>query len=168
MDLLVSYYWNHFSRTRREAAYILRKLGDPAPEVERSDVMGIAIVHTALNNREVIQKCKELFKDGFVFRFAIKWVPVDFWCETSLDSIKKVIDENVASGIGESETWGMKVEKRRWQKYHTIEIIECLAAGINRKVNLSSPDKWLRVNVVGERTAISLLKPEEIFSTTSA
>jgi tRNA acetyltransferase TAN1 len=167
MDLLISCYWNHFSRARREAAYVLRKLGDPTPEVERSDVMGIAIVCTSLDNREVIQKCKKLYKDGFVFRFTIKWVPVDFWCETSLDSIKKVIDENIVNSIGESETWGMKVEKRRWQKYHTIEIIERLASGINRKANLSNPDKLLRVDVVGERTAISLLKPDEIFSTTS-
>jgi len=130
--------------------------------------MGIAVVHTSLNNREVIQKCKELLKSGFVFRFAIKWVPVDFWSETSLDSIKKVIDEKVAVGIGENETWGMQVEKRRWQKYHTIQIIEPLAAGINRKVNLSSPDKLIRIDLVGERTAVSLLKPGEIFSTTSA
>jgi tRNA acetyltransferase TAN1 len=167
MDLLVSYYWNHFSRARREVVYVLRKFGDPAPKVERTGVNGIAIVHTSLNNREVIQKCKELFKTGFVFRFAIKWLPVDFWCETSLDSIKKVIDENVTGGIGENETWGMKVEKRRWQKYHTIQIIEHLAAGINRKVNLSSPDKLIRVDVLGERTAISLLKPGETFSTTA-
>jgi tRNA(Ser,Leu) C12 N-acetylase TAN1 len=113
MDLLVSYYWNHFSRARREVVYVLRKFGDPAPKVERTGVIGIAIVHTSLNNREVIQRCKELFKTGFVYRFATKWVPVDFWCETSLDSIKKVIDDNVTNGIGKNETWGMKVEKRR-------------------------------------------------------
>ncbi|HYB91683.1 MAG TPA: THUMP domain-containing protein [Candidatus Binataceae bacterium] len=168
MDLLVSYYWNHFSRARREAAFVLRKFGDPAPQIERTGVIGIAVVHTSLNNRDVIRKCKELFKAGFAFRFAIKWVPADFWCETSLDSIKKVIDENVVAGIGEHETWGMKVEKRRWQKYHTIEIIEHLAAGISRKVNLSNPDKLIRVDVLGEKTAISLLKPGETFSTTAA
>jgi tRNA acetyltransferase TAN1 len=167
MDLLVSYYWNHFSSARREVVFVLRKLGDPAPKVERTGVIGIALVHTSLNNREVIQKCRELFTAGFVFRFAIKWVPVDLWCETSLDSIKKVIDENVAREIGENETWGMKVEKRRWQKYHTIQIIEHLATGINRTVNLSSPDKLIRVDVLGQRTAISLLKPSETFSITA-
>jgi tRNA acetyltransferase TAN1 len=168
MDLLVSYYWSHFSRARREVVHVLRKFGDPAPKVERTGVIGIAIVHTSLNNREVIQRCKELFKTGFVFRFAIKWVPVDFWCETSLDSIKKAIDDNVTSEIGENETWGMKVEKRRWERYHTMQIIEHLAADINRKVKLTSPDKLIRVDVLGERTAISLLKPGEIFSTTRA
>ena len=168
MDLLVSYYWNHFSRARREVLYLLRKFGDPAPKVERTGVIGIAIIHTSLNNREVIQKCKELFKTGFVFRFAIKWVPVDFWCETSLASIKKMIDDNVTGGISENETWGMKVEKRRWRKYHTIQIIEHLAADINRKVKLNNPDKLIRVDVLGERTAISVLKPGETFSTIAA
>ncbi len=167
MDLLLSYYWNHFSRARREAIYVLRRFGDPAPTIERTDVSGIAVAHTSLDNRDVIKRCKELFKAGFVFRFAIKWVPVDLWCETSLDSIKKAIDDNFVAGIGENETWGMKVEKRRWQKYHSIQIIEHLAAGINRKVNLSSPDKLIRVDVLGERTAISLLNQGETFSTTA-
>ncbi len=167
MDLLVSYYWNHFSRARREVGYLLRQFGDPAAKVERTSVIGIAIVHTSLDNREVVRKCTELYRSGFDFRFAIKWVPVDFWCETSLDSIKKVIDEKVRCGIGENETWGMKVEKRRWQKYHTKEIIEYLATGIDRKVNLSNPDKLVRVDVLGDKTAISLLRPGETFSTTA-
>jgi tRNA(Ser,Leu) C12 N-acetylase TAN1 len=94
-------------------------------------------------------------------------VPVDFWCETSLDSIKKVIDDHILSEIGEDETWGMKVEKRGWRQYHTMEIIERLAANINRKVNLNNPDKLVRVDILGQRTAISLLKPGETFSTTA-
>jgi hypothetical protein len=47
-------------------------------------------------------------------------------CAGTLDlrTVEQVIDEGVAVGIGKNETWGMQVEKRRWQKYHTIQIIE--------------------------------------------
>lgn len=151
MDLLVSYHWNHFYPARREIMKVLREFGDPAPQVERTGVIGVAVVHSSLNNREVIEKCKRLFKAGPAFRFAIKWVPVDFWADTSLDSIKQVIEENLKSGIGENETWGMKVEKRRWQKYHKLQIIEYLAAGIDRKVNLGNPDKLVRIDVLGKK-----------------
>ena len=167
MDLLVSYSWNHFFPARREVISVLKNFGDPDPKVEKSGVMGIAIVHTSLDNREVIGRCKELFVAAPAFEFAIKWVPVDFWCDTALDSMKKVIEESVRHQIGENETWGMKVEKRGWQQYHTAEIVEYLAASINRKVNLKNPDKLIRIDVLRERTAISLLKPGEIFSTTA-
>jgi tRNA(Ser,Leu) C12 N-acetylase TAN1 len=35
---------------------------------------------------------------------------------------------------------------------------------VDRKVDLSDPDWILRVDVVGNTTAISLLKPDEFFS----
>lgn len=166
MDLLVSYQRGRFFAARREARDILRKFGDPHAAMERTSVMGIAIAHTSLDNREVIRKCKDLFKTSPApaFQFAIKWVPVDFWCDTTLESMKQVIEEKVRDAIGENETWGMKVEKRRWQKYHTIEIIQYLATGIKRKVNLRSPDKIVHIDVLGNRTAISLLTPGEMFS----
>lgn len=167
MDLLISYPWGRFFRARAEAIRILKRFGDENPQVERTSVDGIAIAHTTLDNKEVIRKCKELFQDDAVFEVATKWVPVDFWCDTDLDVMKKVIEENVRNQIKEDETWGMKVEKRRWQKYHTADIVEHLAPSIERKVNLSNPDKLVRIDVVGRRTAISVLKPGEIFSMTA-
>jgi tRNA(Ser,Leu) C12 N-acetylase TAN1 len=75
-----------------------------------------------------------------------------------------VIDERVAPSIGEQETWAMQVEKRGWPQYHTAEIIEHLAEGIDRKVNLKAPDKLVRVDILGSKAAVSLLRPGEIFS----
>lgn len=169
MDILVSYQRNHFFAARREAKRILRSFGDPSATVERTSVIGIAVAHTSLDNREVIRKCKELYKASTevpTFQFAIKWVPVDFWCDTTLESMKDLIEDKVRTGIGKNETWGMKVEKRRWQKYHTIEIVRYLAQSIEQKVNLRNPDKIVRIDVLGNRTAVSLLKPGEMFSVT--
>ena len=57
----------------------------------------------------------------------------------------------------------MQFNKRRWQIYHTIDIITALAADISRKVNLSQPDKIIWLDVIGNETAVSKLKPDEIF-----
>jgi tRNA(Ser,Leu) C12 N-acetylase TAN1 len=89
---------------------------------------------------------------------------VDYWCKTDLDAIKKVIDDNIKALIEEGQSWGMQVDKHRWQKYHTNEIVEYLASAIERKVDLDNPDKIIRVDVVGKETAISLFMPDEIFS----
>jgi tRNA(Ser,Leu) C12 N-acetylase TAN1 len=164
MDLLVSYPWGRFQRARREIISTLEQLGDDSPTVRRTSVDGIAVVHTVLGNRDVVRGCSELFDAEPGPEFAVKWVPVDYWCETDLEAIKAVIEEKVAGQIAENETWGMKVEKRRWQRYHKAQIIEYLAPSIARKVNLNNPDKLLRLDVVGRKTAISLLRPGEIFS----
>jgi tRNA acetyltransferase TAN1 len=166
MDLLVSYAWSHFYLAKPEIIRILKRLGDPDSLVEKTDVMGIAVVHTCLDNREVIKCCRTLWESDPLdsFEFAIKWVPVDYWCETDLNAMKQVIDSSIKERIERNQTWGMKVQKRRWQLHHTIEITEYLAADIERKVNLSHPDRIVWVDVVGRQTAISLLKPDEIFS----
>lgn len=75
-----------------------------------------------------------------------------------------MIDEKVKDQIGEDQTWGMKVKKRRWQQYHTSEMVEYLAADIHRKVDLNQPDKLIWVDVIGWETAVSLLAPDDIFT----
>jgi tRNA(Ser,Leu) C12 N-acetylase TAN1 len=166
MDLLISYAWSHFYRAKPETIHILKRFGDPAPWIEKTGVMGIAVAHTCLYNREVIKRCRALWESELQdsFEFAIKWVPVDYWCETGLDAMKQVIDSHIKERIRDNQTWSMKVYKRRWQQYHTIEIVEYLAADIQQKVDLGNPDWILCVNVIGQETAISLLKPEEVFS----
>jgi tRNA(Ser,Leu) C12 N-acetylase TAN1 len=164
MDLLVSYPWNHFSLARNDVMHALHEFGDIKPEIKRTSTMGIAVVHTSLDNRDVIKRCKELFQQELAFQNAIKWSPVDYWCETDLDAMKKVIEDNIKERIEEGQSWGMQVDKHRWQKFHTNEIVAYLAPAIERKVDLDNPDKIIRVDVVGKETAISLLIPDEIFS----
>ena len=166
MDLLVSYSWNHFYLVKPEIIRILKRFGDSNPLVGKTDVRGIAVAHTCLDNREVIRRCRVLWKSDpqNSFESAIKWVPVDYWCVSDLDAMKQVIDSKIKDRIEVNQTWGMKVRKHRWQQYHTIEIVEYLAADIERKVDLDNPDRIVSVDVVGRETAISLLKPDEIFS----
>ena len=154
-----------FYLARREALHALKALGDPHATMQWTFVMGIAIAHTSLDFRHVIHQCRELFHHEKIrFDFAVKWVPVDYWCWTDLDTIKQLIDVKVLPRIQPEETWAMQVNKRRWQIYHTIDIITALAADISRKVNLSQPDKIVWIDVIGNETAVSVLKPDEIFS----
>jgi tRNA acetyltransferase TAN1 len=163
-DVLVSYPWRRFGRARREITGLLARCGVAPAHVERTAVPGIALVHTDLDGREVIARCRALFEAGQTFRFAVKWLPVDVWCDTGLDAIKAAIDEHIAGRIAVDQTWAMHVEKRRWRQYHTREIIEHLASSIDRAVDLRNPDWIVWIDVLGPRTAISLLKRDEIFS----
>jgi tRNA(Ser,Leu) C12 N-acetylase TAN1 len=168
MDIIISYAWSHFYLAKPEVIRILRLFGDPAPYIEKTNVMGIAIARTGLDNRTVIKRCRELWNENPLgsFEFATKWVPADHWCTTDLDAMKRLIDDEIRDRIGDNQTWGMKVNKRRWQQFHTSEIIEYLAADIDRKVDLDNPDRIIWVDIIGPETAISLLSPDEIFSIT--
>lgn len=165
MDLLVSYSWRHFGPAKNEIIRLLHQFGDANPQVERTSVWGIAIVHTSLDTRQVIGLCKQrLDNDPGDIQWAVKWLPVDYWCDTGLDSIKQVIDQNIKNQLSPVTSWAMTVKKRRWQVYHTIDIVKYLTEDMDGKVNLNNPDKIIWVDVIGKKTAVSLLTPEDIFS----
>ena len=166
MDLLVSHCWGRFHQTRTEITRILNQMGDPDPVIKRTPVRGIALVHSCLDNREIIRQCNTLRQDCGLdcFQFAIKWIPVDYWCMTDLDAMKRVIDSHVADYVKPDQTWGMIVNKHRFQHYHSIDIIRHLAQDVQRRVNLNQPDWLVRVDILGPETAIAFLKSNEIFS----
>jgi tRNA(Ser,Leu) C12 N-acetylase TAN1 len=58
----------------------------------------------------------------------------------------------------------MRVARRGWDQYHTAEIVRHLADAIDRKVDLKTPDKLVWIDVLSDAIAMSLLRPDEIFS----
>lgn len=155
----------YYGPAKREIVRLLGRFGDSEPHVEKSGVPGICVVRTSLDNRHVVARCAELARDEpQAFRFAIKWVPVDYWCEKDLDAVKRLIEAQVVPCIGAQETWAMQVEKRGWPEYHTAEIIQRLAEAIDRKVRLKAPDKLVRIDILRSAIATSVLRPGEIFS----
>jgi tRNA acetyltransferase TAN1 len=164
MDLLISHPRGRYRKARREILRTLTRLGDEHAAIERTAVQGIALVHTALDAKEVVHHCRDLFEQGFTFEHAIKWIPVDFWCESDLDTLRLHLAEVAGAQIAPNETWGMRVDRHGWQRYRTPQIVTHLARAIDRRVELDHPDKVVRVDIVGERAAVSVLRPDDIFS----
>ena len=163
-NLLISHKWREGFQAKQEIKTLLEKFGDSNPIVEKTTAKGILGVKTSINNREVIAKVRELFKQNpLEINFTLKWVPVDHWCDSDINQMKDII-ERIKSDIHPGETWGMDVEKRRFTEMHTQEIIDQLAPLITEKVNLENPNKILRIDILAKRTVITILKPEEIFS----
>ena len=163
-NLLVSCSWEAHTRARKEILQILSKLGDKEPLVERTTARGIIGVRTRIDSREVIQRLRELFdEDPFIFQHTLKWVPVDLWTSSTLDSMKEGVTQ-LENKIREGERWRMTVEKRRYTRYHKIDIIRELADLIEKEVDLGNPNKILRIEIIGKYAGISVLTQQEIFS----
>ncbi|MCL1966138.1 MAG: THUMP domain-containing protein [Candidatus Bathyarchaeota archaeon] len=147
-----------------EILFLLRdQLGDGEAAAVRTAVRGIIVARTSLDPYVVVEKlCGILRERPFEFRFALRIIPVERVVLTDLELIRKVSFE-LASRIGENETYRVTVEKR-FTALHTADIISSVAEGIQRKADMKNPDKILLIEIMGAVTGISLVKPTEIIS----
>ncbi len=163
-NLLVSYSWGAYKRARKEILKILSRLDDEEPLVKRTTARGIIGVRTRIDSREVIQSLRELFdEDPLILQHTLKWVPVDLWTHSTIDSMKEGVAQ-LKNKIHTGERWRMTVEKRRYTRYHKIEIIRELANLTDKEVDLENPDKILRIEIIGKYAGISILTPQDTFS----
>jgi len=167
-NILVSHPWSEYARAKKEIQCILKRLDEEKPFVSRTIARGIMGVKTCQNPREVIHALQRMFnEDPTIFQYTSKWVPIELWTYSDIDSIKKVV-EQLKTEIHADEKWRITLEKRRFTKYHKIEIIKSVAELIDEKVDLKNPDKILRIDIIGKYAGIAILKPNDIFSTSRA
>ena len=147
-----------------EMLYLLKEtLGDQSAQASKTGVRGLITARTALNPCDVIEKFKAILHERpYEFRYALRIIPVEKVLATDLEAIVAGAAE-LASGIGEDETFRITVEKR-FTTLHAQEIVEAVATQIEKRVNLDKPDKVLLVEVVGKLTGISLIKPDLVLS----
>ena len=139
-------------------------LGNENPVVRTSGARGIICVGTSLDSREVTRGLRRLFaRDPLLFQYTLKWVPIDLWTLSDMDSIKAAT-KKLSTRITVGDKWRMTVEKRRYAQYHKIEIITELATLIEAKVDLEKPDKILRVDIIGKYAGLAVLRPLDVFS----
>ncbi|NIR87957.1 hypothetical protein GWO13_10570 [Candidatus Bathyarchaeota archaeon] len=167
-NLLVSCSWGAYKRAKKEVLSVLKTLGDEKSVVRRTVAEGIIGVKTHLDSREVIRELRKLFeKDPFILQQTLKWVPVDLWTRSDMDSMREAVAE-LKNKIRAGDRWRMTVERRRYTRYHKIEIIRELAELIDERVDLEKPDKILRIDIIGKYAGISILTPPDIFSMTKS
>jgi len=165
-NLLVSCSWGMHGAARTEILNVLKSLGDEKPAVRQTIAQGIMGVKTSLDPRRVVQELRKLHaREPLVFQHTLKWVPVDLWTYSDMESMKEAV-RKLRDRIRSGEKWRMTVEKRRYTCYHKIDIIKELAEIIDEKVDLENPDKILRVDIIGKYAGVSVLAPREMFSAT--
>ncbi len=146
-----------------EIWYLLGEIGDSAVKVDKTGITGLVAAKTAFNPFEVIEKFRKILKENpYEFRYTLRVIPIEKVARTDLGEIERTVTE-LASKIKENESFRVTVEKR-FTDTSTKDIIDAAAANIERKVDLSNPDKIILVEVVGGLTGISVIRPEQILS----
>jgi tRNA acetyltransferase TAN1 len=146
-----------------ELAYLLKEIGDPAPEAAKTGVRGVIVGKTALNPVEAIEKFRSILQERpYEFRYALRILPIEKVVRTDLNEIKRVATE-LAAKIGENETFRVTVEKR-FTSIHSRDFIEAAATDIQNKADLDNPDKILLIEVLGGLTGMALIKPADVLA----
>jgi tRNA acetyltransferase TAN1 len=142
---------------------LLSQIGDMQAEIDRTKISGLLTVTTNLQPIEVVAKIRKLVQDEpWIVRYIQRLIPIDAVVNTDVDEIREQA-ARLASRIGERETFRVTVEKRH-SNISTSDLIRNVASVIDRKVSLEVQDWIVLIEIVGEQTGVSVMRPDAIFS----
>ena len=163
MNLIVTCPRNLEPEAESEIKKILNELDDQEPEIFQTDMRGILMVNTTINPLKIIDWVKNKINDEpWFFRYCLRIIPVQKTTDTDVDKIKQNV-MNLKSIIQENDSYRITVEKRN-SNLPSSQIINEIAKIIPNKVSLDEPDWVILVEIFGEKTCISILKNDSIFS----
>jgi tRNA acetyltransferase TAN1 len=155
------------SRFREEEAQdeildLLDMLGDSDAEAEITEIKGLLLAQTKLDPFAVVHKLKELVaSEPWQVRYILRVLPIEVVVTTEIDAIRQAA-KGLAAKIGKG-SFRITVEKRH-SPLESIEVIKAVAGEIESKVDLENPDWIVLVEIIGAQTGVSVLRPDQIFS----
>ncbi len=164
MDLIVTCPRHLEPETEDELMGILEKFGDSDVKVTITSMSGILTAETKLDPIEVVRKIKEMLLDEpWSVRYCKRIIPIQKVIESKIEEIEKSVKE-LSNQILDGETYRISIEKRN-SNLSSKEVITKIANKIKNKVSLDFPDKVLLIEILGNKTGVSILKKSDILST---
>ena len=164
MNLIITCARHLEPETEEELIDILDEFGDSDVKVTITNMSGILTAETKLDPVEVVRKIKEMLLDEpWSVRYCLRIIPIQKVVESKIEEIEKSVTE-LSSQISGDESYRISIEKRN-SDLSSQEIITKIADKIKNKVSLEFPDKVLLIEILGNKTGISILKKSDILST---
>ncbi len=162
-NLLVSSSRYNETNAKAELWFTLLMCGDKYPIILDLEFSGLITALTNLHAKDVIQKIKTLLdNDPNFFQYILKIIPIDFVCETKVNIIKQIIQQNYINFIDKNETFRIILKRRNHESINRNNFIDIIAEKINNKVDLENPNKIIRIEILGNSCGITFLKPNDI------
>lgn len=164
-NLLISTSRGNENNACSEIWFLLGELGDREATVDRTEVSGLVVAKTNLDPFKAIEGLRGILRERpWEFRYVLRVMPVEEVVRTRIEEIKRAA-ARLHYKILENETFRVTVEKRHTE-LSTKEIIEAAVENLNRKVDLTNPNKIILIEVLGRLTGIAVIKPQDILSVT--
>jgi len=149
--------------TKNEIKKILDELGDQEPKILNVGMRGILMVDTIIEPSKIIDWVRnKIVEEPWLIRYCLRIIPIQSITETNIDKIKQNVIK-LKDSIQKNDSYRITVEKRN-TSISTNEIITEVAKIFPNKVSLNKPDLIVLIEILGDKTGISILKDSELFS----
>ena len=163
MNLIITCQRNLEGPTILEIQNMLERFGDAGAIIEKTIFSGIIQVETSLDNIKVVDNFREIIDDEpWLIKYCSRIIPIQEECESQLDEITKIVG-GLSRIIKKNETYRITVEKRQ-SSLHTKDIISNIANSLSNKVSLENSDWEIIVQVLRNKTGISIIPSNSILS----
>ena len=163
MNLIVTCARNLESETKNEIKKILDELGAQEPEILNVGMRGILMVNTIIEPSKIIDWVKnKIIEEPWLIRYCLRLIPIQRMTETEIDKITQNVIK-LKYTIQKNDSYRITIEKRN-TSISSNEIITEVAKIFPNKVSLNQPDWIILIEILGNKTGISILKNDELFS----
>ena len=163
MNLIITCARSLELETKNEIKKILDELGDQEPEILNVGMRGILMVDTIIEPSKIIDWVRnKIVEEPWLIRYCLRIIPIQSITETNIDKIKQNVIK-LKDSIQKNDSYRITIEKRN-TSISTNEIITEVAKIFPNKVSLNKPDLIVLIEILGDKTGISILKDSELFS----
>lgn len=161
-NLLVTYDPAHKEAARLEVEGLLKEVKEKGSILKvKNGVLNLRIKDARKAVRKLTNLCE---KHPYKFNKTFRYMPVDKWSKSTIKDMQKTI-KSVAKDIKNSESWMLSLNKRD-SRFHMRELVLKLTELVEKpKVDLVSPNKIIKVEMLGKEAGIALLKESEFLTT---
>ena len=163
MNLLVTCARNLDTETKNEIGKILGEIGDQESEILNVGMRGILMVNTSIEPSKIIDWVNDkVVEEPWLIRYCLRMIPIQSVTETEMSKITKEVIK-LKDVIQQNDSYRITIEKRNTDM-SSNEIITEVAKIFPNKVSLNQPDWVILIEILADKTGISILKENEIFS----
>ena len=163
MNLLVTCARNLEIETKNEIGKILDEIGGQESEILNVGMRGILMVNTNIEPSKIIDWVNDkVVEEPWLIRYCLRMIPIQSITETEMSKITKEVIK-LKDVIQQNDSYRITIEKRNTDM-SSNEIITEVAKIFPNKVSLNQPDWVILIEILADKTGISILKENEIFS----
>jgi tRNA acetyltransferase TAN1 len=163
LNLVVTCGRNLESEAEIEIKKILEENTSEESKILKTGMRGILTVETKIDPLEFIDYVKKkINEEPWSIRYCLRIIPIQHVTVTSLAEIKQSV-EDLKDIIQKDDSYRITVEKRN-SDISSLEVISAVANTIQNKVSLENPDWIVQIEIFGNKTGVSILKKNTIFS----
>jgi tRNA acetyltransferase TAN1 len=162
-NLIISTYRFREEEAQDETLDLLEEFGDPDAVCEITEIRGILLAETSMEPTNVVEKLRQITtSEPWQIRYILRVLPVMSVVASDIEAIADAASK-LGTAIKSQDTFRITVEKRH-TALESMDVINAVARRFQNPVDLEDPDWIVLVQIVGAVTGVSVITPDQVFS----